>query len=158
MKAVARGLLLACLLLGACRATRDVAVTSYHVATAPVRFVHRHVFSDDETPPPANVSMTTSDVTTPGQPVAVRSPTPSPRSAGSSRSKPRASSTPKPHASTSSRTVSASPEFPTAKPVPGRPGLVFNPYDPNGGYIDVSGYTPGSKVKDPDSQKIFIVP
>ncbi|SRR5712691_3859873 len=158
MKAVARTLLLTCLLLGGCRATRDAVVTSYHIATAPVHFVHRHVFSDDETPPPADASRTASDVTTPGQSVAVSSPTPSPRWASSSRSTPRVSNTPKPHASPSSRTASASPEFPTAKPVPGRPGLVYNPYDQNGGYIDVSGYTPGSKVKDPDSQKIFIVP
>jgi hypothetical protein len=42
--------------------------------------------------------------------------------------------------------------------VPGKPGLVYNPYDPNGAYIDVTGYAPGSKVKDPDSQKIFVVP
>jgi hypothetical protein len=45
-----------------------------------------------------------------------------------------------------------------AKPVPGRSGLVFNPFNPHGAYIDVSGYAPGSKVKDPDSQKIFVVP
>jgi len=45
-----------------------------------------------------------------------------------------------------------------AKPVPGKQGLVFNPFNSNGAYIDVSGYAPGSKVKDPDSQKIFVVP
>jgi hypothetical protein len=49
-------------------------------------------------------------------------------------------------------------QFPVAKAVPGKPGLVFNPFNANGGYIDVSGYAPGSKVKDPDSQQIFIVP
>jgi len=42
--------------------------------------------------------------------------------------------------------------------VPDRPGLVFNPFNASGGYIDVSGYAPGSKVKDPTTQKIFIVP
>jgi hypothetical protein len=45
-----------------------------------------------------------------------------------------------------------------AKPVPGKPGYVFSPYDANGGYVDVSGYPSGSKVKDPYSQKIFLVP
>jgi hypothetical protein len=45
-----------------------------------------------------------------------------------------------------------------AKPVPGKPGLVFSPFNAGGGYIDVSGYAPGSKVKDPASQQIFIVP
>ena len=48
-------------------------------------------------------------------------------------------------------------QFSVAKPVPGKPGLVFNPFKSNGGYVDVSGYAPGSKVKDPESQKIFIV-
>jgi hypothetical protein len=55
------------------------------------------------------------------------------------------------------KSVSAT-QFPVARPVPGRPGLVFNPFNASGGYIDVSGYAPGSKVKDPDSQQIFIVP
>ena len=49
-------------------------------------------------------------------------------------------------------------EFPTAKPVPGKPGYVFSPFDPKGRYVDVSGYTPGSKVKDPWTDKIFVVP
>ena len=57
----------------------------------------------------------------------------------------------------SSSTNSAA-QFPVAKPVPGKPGYVFSPYDPNGGYVDVSGYPAGSKVKDPYSQKIFLVP
>jgi len=49
------------------------------------------------------------------------------------------------------------PQFPTAKPVPSRPGLVSNPFNPSE-YIDVSGYPSGSKVKDPNSGKIFTVP
>ena len=49
-------------------------------------------------------------------------------------------------------------QFPVAKPVPGKPGYVFSPYDPNGGYVDITGYQSGSKVKDPYSQKIFLVP
>jgi hypothetical protein len=48
-------------------------------------------------------------------------------------------------------------EFPVAKPVPGKSGYVYSPYD-SSKYVDVSGYTPGSKVKDPYTQKIFIVP
>jgi len=47
--------------------------------------------------------------------------------------------------------------FPTAKPVPGKPGYVFSPYDPTK-YVDISGYGPGNKVKDPYSGKIFLVP
>src|ERR1700724_3742331 len=87
MKPGAKGLILAAVLLGGCRATRDVTVTSYHeargyavgsyrvtravavgsyrVATAPVKVLRGH--SDD--PPQTTTTTTTSDVTTPGYPV-----------------------------------------------------------------------------------------
>ena len=48
-------------------------------------------------------------------------------------------------------------QFPTAKRVPNKPGFVFSPSDPSN-FVDVSGYPSGSKVKDPYSGKIFIVP
>ena len=54
------------------------------------------------------------------------------------------SSSPSPLAS-----YSREPTFPTAKTVPGKPGYVFSPFDTKGRYIDVRGYPPGSKVKDP---------
>ncbi len=66
-------------------------------------------------------------------------------------SKPRATATP-------GTASSKSESLPYAKPVPGKPGYVFSPYDPNGGYVDVKGFTPGQKVKDPYSGKIFLVP
>ncbi len=161
MKAAARVLLSTCVLLWGCRATRDVAVTSYHVATAPVRLVHRAIAADSPPTPSTTTTTTTSDVATPGRPVPVTSSSSSQQqriaSKPSSTETPSGSSPTKSKASPG-RSASAQPQFPTAEPVPGRPGLVFNPYDPNGGYIDVSGYAPGSKVKDPDSQKIFVVP
>ncbi len=49
-------------------------------------------------------------------------------------------------------------DLPYAKPVPGKPGYVFSPFDKNGGYVDVTGYSPGQKVKDPYSGKVFLVP
>ena len=55
-------------------------------------------------------------------------------------------------------TQKTSGDFPYAKPVPGKPGYVYSPFDPNGGYVDVKGYAPGQKVKDPYSGKIFLVP
>ncbi len=149
--------LLSLLLLPACDTTRDVASASFHVVTAPVRFVHRQIFGEEESPPPPPASaQVTSDISTPGQPVPVATPTPPRRSVASSTSKPKTSTTSKTRGSASAGAASASASFPTAKPVPGRPGLVYNPF--GGGYIDVSGYAPGSKVKDPDSKKIFIVP
>ncbi|HCP92349.1 MAG TPA: hypothetical protein DIT76_09975 [Spartobacteria bacterium] len=161
MKATARVLLSTCVLLVGCRAARDVAVTSYHVATAPVHLVHKVIDDDSPPTPSTTTTTTTSDVTTPGRPVPVTSPSLSQQQRIASKTS--STETPSGSALTKSkgsppRSAAAPPQFPTAKPVPGRPGLVFNPYDPNGGYIDVSGYTPGSKVKDPDSQKIFIVP
>ena len=156
MKARVLILASAAVLTVACRATRDVVVTSYHVATAPVRLVHRAIAGGDEPPPP----VTSDVVTNPGRPVAPTSPTPPRQMLAESRTSTRQTEAPKTRAPTPSpRTAAAGQQqFPTAKPVPGKSGLVYNPYDPNGAYIDVSGYAPGSKVKDPDSQKIFIVP
>jgi len=49
-------------------------------------------------------------------------------------------------------------EIPYAKPVPGKPGFVFSPYDQYKGYIDVRVFPPGTEVKDPYSGKSFLVP
>ena len=38
-----------------------------------------------------------------------------------------------------------------------RPGLVKSPYDPNGPFVDVGGYAPGSLVRD-GAGRIFVVP
>jgi hypothetical protein len=121
---------------GGCGPAREVG----HVVTAPVRLVHR----GSEKPPQS------SDVATPGHPVTA-TPTPTPRTA-QAQAKPRSSPSAPP------KVASTPSPFPVAKAVPGKPGLVYNPFDPKGGLIDVSGYASGSKVKDPDSQKIFIVP
>jgi hypothetical protein len=122
------------------------------VVTAPVRYV----FHEPEPTPVA----TASDISNPGQPVAVPSPTPVKRT-GSRKAAASAKATPRVAASKNKASLSPGtkpPQFPVAKPVPGKPGLVFSPFKPNGGYIDVSGYAPGSKVKDPDTQQIFVVP
>ena len=124
------------------------------VVTEPVRYV----FSGPEPTPSAN----TSDVTHPGRPVAVPSPTPRTASRKSSQSPtqapPRVATSKSAPSSSSPQKSPSAPQFPVAKPVPGKPGLVLNPFNPKGAYIDVSGYAPGSKVKDPDSQQIFVVP
>jgi hypothetical protein len=47
---------------------------------------------------------------------------------------------------------------PYAKPVPGKPGFVTNPFDASNGYIDARGFPPGTEVKDPSTGKTFLVP
>ena len=49
-------------------------------------------------------------------------------------------------------------DMPYGIPVPGRKGMVISPYLPEGNYIDVSGFPPGSAVKDPHTGKVFLVP
>src|SRR5437867_5333555 len=111
------------------------------------------------------------DITKPGQPA----PSPELASASRQQSRPESNRGPSPSSSAAQRVnrqeiTQAKPkppsshapasqlEFPTAKSVPGKPGYVVSPFDSSGRYVDVSGYVPGSKVKDPWTDKIFIVP
>jgi hypothetical protein len=137
-----------------CRAARDVAVTSFRVIDAPAHYVRRQIDESE-----ATTSATTtyqSDVVTPGQP----SPPSSPPQTTTSRRRTTAETDARVDAEQQLRTTpSAQTErIPTAKPVPGKPGYVYSPFDPNSGYVDVTGYAAGSKAKDPYSGKIFIVP
>jgi len=148
--------------------TRDVAVGSYRVATAPVHYALRRHSNE-----PTMVGTTDaieSDVTEPGHPtpstqvVSVLQPQ---RKADKPRSQTPLKTTPpvaysettqpEPRPSPSVQTSSTS-AFPTAKAVPDKPGYVYSPFDSSGRYVDVSGYTPGTKVKDPWTDKIFVVP
>ena len=49
-------------------------------------------------------------------------------------------------------------DMPYGIPVPGHKGMVTSPYLPEGSYIDVSAFAPGSAVRDPYTRKIFLVP
>lgn len=49
-------------------------------------------------------------------------------------------------------------DYPYATPVPGKSGFVTSPYAPYSGYVDVRGFPPGTEVKDPYTQKVFLVP
>jgi len=49
-------------------------------------------------------------------------------------------------------------DMPYGIPVPSQKGVVMSPYLPEGNYIDVSAFAPGSAVKDPYTGKIFRVP
>ena len=170
MNAFARALIFTAVLVGGCRATRDVAVTSYHVtrgvavgsyrvATAPVHYALKRHRDDSST----TTETTSSDVSDPGYPtsapeVATTQPQPQPVREKVSRVSRNETAQTKPRRSAAPRTSSAQLEFPTAKSVPDKPGYVVSPFDASGRYVDVSGYASGSKVKDPWTDKIFIVP
>lgn len=49
-------------------------------------------------------------------------------------------------------------DMPYGIPVPGHKGMVTSPYSPEGNYIDISAFAPGSAVRDPYTGKIFLVP
>lgn len=161
-----RLILLSATFLVGCRTAHNVAVASFRVIDAPANYVRRHIDNEETT---ATTPTTTyqSDVVTPGQPV-VTSPPPQRRMTTQRRTASETdretSATTRDNQKTRSRTSSSSPQgtsaskIPYAKPVPGKPGYVYSPFDPNGGYVDVTGYAAGSKAKDPYSGKIFIVP
>jgi len=146
--------------------TRDVAVSSYRVATAPVHYaLRRH---SNEPTMIGTTDAVPSDVTQRGHAVpstqVASAPQPRRKAVATTSQKPKTkppvaySETaeppkPSPPVQTSSTSV-----FPTAKAVPDKPGYVFSPFDSSGRYVDVSGYTSGTKVKDPWTEKIFIVP
>ena len=148
--------------LGGCRTAHDVAVSSFHVLDAPANYVRHHIDGDTQT---TTTTASSDAVTTPGRNITpsattterrttttTTKPSSSPKSsslAATEKSKP----SPSP-----SRNASTQSQIPTAKPVPGKPGYVFSPFDPTGGYVDVTGYASGQKVKDPYSGKIFLVP
>jgi hypothetical protein len=127
---------------GPARVVRTAAVASYHVATAPVK-VARWALKD-RSEPPSRQTTTDTDVDEPGRPVET-SPQSKQRDGAKSKT------------ATTSRITAPQAQFPVARAVPGKPGYVYSPYD-SSKYVDVTGYTPGSKVKDPYVQKIFIVP
>jgi hypothetical protein len=156
--------------VGSYKVARAVAVGSYRVASAPVHYATRRGGSE-----PSSVSAETvpSDVTNPGQTVpppemASVSQEQSRSDAESYRGQRRSSSsadqrtkhteTAQPSTGiSSSRSSAPTSSFPTGKPVPGKPGYVFSPFTGER-YVDVSGFASGTKVKDPWTDKIFIVP
>jgi hypothetical protein len=178
MKRSGRTLVLGAALLAGCGTTRNVAVSSYHVtrnvavgsyrvATAPVHYALRRHGSESDAA--MTIQTVPSDVNQPGQPVpppgVAAAPQQLPRSArestqSTSASAPQTARRETASSKPSSQRKVSSPqsEFPTAKAVPGKPGYVFSPFDADKRYVDVSGYASGSKVKDPWTDKIFVVP
>jgi hypothetical protein len=150
-----------------CRTAENVASTSAAVVTAPVHFVSKKLGGESAETTDATVyeNQPVETMPPPPQPIPARSPrtiTSTTTTASSppqqNETLPSTSAASRPAATPQSSSTNSATQFPVAKAVPGKPGYVFSPYDPNGGYVDVSGYPAGSKVKDPYSQKIFLVP
>jgi hypothetical protein len=168
MNAFTGALIFPTVFLVGCGATRDVAVTSYHVtrgvavgsyrvATAPVHYALKRRRDDSS----ITTETASSDVSAPGYPTSapeVATTQPQPARERVSRVSRDETAQTKPRRSSAPRTSSARLDFPTAKEVPDKPGYVVSPFDASGRYVDVSGYASGSKVKDPWTDKIFIVP
>ena len=180
MNSFERALVLGAVLLAGCGTTRNVAQTSYHVtrdvavgsyrvATAPVHYAFKRRSNE-----PTMVGTTDaieSDVTQAGHPAQTTqvASAPQPRRKAETTKSQKPSKTtpsvaysettqPEPRPSSPAQTSSTSSAFPTAKAVPDKPGYVFSPFDSSGRYVDVNNYTSGTKVKDPWTDKIFVVP
>lgn len=171
MLTAARLLVLGAIVLTGCHTAHRAAVTTFRVIDTPARYVRERI--DPEAPATTTTTTQTteagtSDVVTPGRPVTPPSgrpstaatertvekrPSASPRSTSSTT---RSETAP---ATTQTRPTTAPPptEFPTARPVPGKPGFVYS-IDPKGGMVDITGYKSGDKAKDPYTHQIFIVP
>ena len=158
-------LLLGILGLSGCRVASNVAATTFRVLDTPANYVRRHIDGDSQTTTTATTTASSDTVTTPGRTVTPSDPNAQRRTTTTTvKPGPSPNSTPatvteksKPSPSPSRATTTQA-QLPTAKPVPGKPGYVFSPFDPSGGYVDVTGYASGQKVKDPYSGKIFLVP
>src|ERR1044072_1442725 len=174
MNSFERALVLGAVLLAGCGTTRNVAQTSYHVtrdvavgsyrvATAPVHYAFKR--HSKEPTMVGTTDVIESDVTQPGHPApstqVASEPQPR-RKADAARSQKTQKTTPavaysettQPGPKPSQPQASSTSAFPTAKAVPDKPGYVFSPFDSSGRYVDVSGYTSGTKVKDPWTDKI----
>jgi hypothetical protein len=163
-----RFLMLSATFLVGCRTAHNLAVSSFRVIDAPANYVRRHIDDDEGTTTSTTTTTYQSDVVTPGQPIVTPPPQQSVVTRHRTRTetdeerseKARDNQEQRPKSTSPQRTASSTTgsKIPYAKPVPGKPGYVYSPFDPNGGYVDVTGYAAGSKAKDPYSGKIFLVP
>ena len=153
--------------VGSYKVARAVAVGSYRVASTPVHYASRKISGESST---TVGTETPSDVTNPGQPIPpemtsapqrqpqVASERRQSRRSGETSVDSRRKTTESSTSAPSSQASAPSTAFPTGKLVPGKPGYVFSPFDKEGRYVDVSGFPSGTKVKDPWTDKIFLVP
>ena len=166
--------------LTSCTTMHNAAVSTFRVIDTPNAYLRKKLAVDQEQPganttaaattPSANPSNPPQQPTsaqppvppvqTPGR-VAAKEHEPEPPAEYETTGTPQMSNTHKPEpkpSATPRATLTQTSDLPYGKPVPGKPGYVFSPYDKSGGYVDVTGFTPGQKVTDPYSGKIFLVP
>ncbi len=166
--AVARLLLLIAVVSTGCARTREVArdaaVTTFRVIDAPANYVRRKLDEQEAaevettTTTTTDAAVGTSDVVTPGRPVSPRRQVATGPQPNTGTTAPGATPRPRREAATAPQpTPPPQTEFPTARPVPGKPGFVYS-IAPEGGIVDVTGYKSGDKAKDPYTKQIFIVP
>jgi hypothetical protein len=161
--------ILGALAFDACHTTKEVAVGTFRVIDAPANYI-RHKIDQSDNTTTTTTTTTTSDVSNPGYPITNSPPPPRPpqpqqtrppQHAATSSTTQHTQTAPKKVSSTPTPTprpaASQPPQFPVARPVPGRPGYVYS-LDPNGGMIDVTGYKSGDRAKDPYTKQVFIVP
>jgi hypothetical protein len=165
-------LILSAIVLTGCRTAQHAAVSTFRVIDAPAHYVREHIDQSEAAATTTTTDATvqgTSDVATPGRPVApstqqTTTSTTTERSTADSRPSPRPSSSARTDTTSQTKTTAASrsantppADFPVAQPVPGKPGFVYS-IDPKGGMVDVTGYKSGDKAKDPYTHQIFVVP
>ncbi len=172
----ARLALLCGIALTGCHTVKRAAVTTFRVVDTPARYVRERIDQPQTTTTSTTTTeYATSDVVYPGRPLEASRPapptsqqrvvprdratpaSPTPDRVVRSESSNPAHPKPSPRATPRPTTAAQTTEFPTAKPVPGKPGYVYS-IDPKGGMVDVTGYKSGDKAKDPYTHQIFIVP